>query len=111
MNKLLILSLSLLVLSSCYNDNEEDLYGLECVTENLTYSNDLEKVINESCATSGCHAAGTNYTDYTNYNNILADTGIIFERSIVQKNMPPSSPLTECNYKLLQNWIAQGAQE
>tara|TARA_B110000914_G_C15399222_1_gene416318 strand:- start:575 stop:910 length:336 start_codon:yes stop_codon:yes gene_type:complete len=111
MNKLLILSLSVFVLSSCYNDNEEDLYGVECVTESLTYASNLEQVINESCATAGCHAAGTYNPDYTNYNNIIADTGIIFERSIIQKNMPPSSVLSDCNFKLLQTWIEQGAQE
>lgn len=111
MKKLLILSIGLLFISSCYNDNEEDLYGLACDTENLSYGNDLEEVIATSCATAGCHAAGTNNADYTTYNKIIADTGIIFERSIVQKDMPPSSALSDCDFKLLQNWIEQGAQE
>ncbi|MFT4644468.1 MAG: hypothetical protein ACI8ZX_000871 [Planctomycetota bacterium] len=111
MNKLLILIVSLLVLSSCYNDNEEDLYGLECVTEELTYVNELERVISSSCATSGCHDAGAVIGDYTNYNNIKADSGIIFERAIVQKDMPKGFALSDCDFKLLQNWIEQGAQE
>lgn len=111
MRNVLMIMVSLFVLSSCYNDNEEDLYGLECKTENLTYGNDLEEVIATSCATAGCHAAGTNNKDYSSYNKIIVDTGIIFERSIVQKDMPPSEVLSDCNYKLLQSWIVQGAQQ
>jgi len=112
MNKFtFVIGVLLITFSSCYYDKEEDLYGLECDTNNLTYSKNLEKIINESCATSGCHDSGSNNSDYSSYNKVVIDTGIIIERTIIEKTMPPSSNLSECNFKLIAEWIKQGAKE
>lgn len=113
MKKRLNFILVIVLLSSCYYDNQEDLYGLECDTENLTYAANLEKVISESCATTGCHVAGNGLPVYDTYIAVKAgvDNGTIMDRVITKKNMPPSGALSDCNISLIKEWIAQGAKQ
>lgn len=113
MNRILAISLMIIGLSSCYYDNQEDLYGIECDTENLTYSNQMEKVIAQSCATTGCHVSGTGNVIYDSYGSVKnsIDNGTILDRVINKKDMPPSEALSDCNYSLINEWIKQGAKE
>jgi hypothetical protein len=49
--------LTVFIVSSCYYDKEEVLYGSNCVTSNVTYSLTIRSIIsNYGCL--GCHVGG-----------------------------------------------------
>lgn len=113
MKKKIVFILSIVFFYSCYNDNEEELYGpVSCDVSAITYTNDVLPIINTSCATAGCHVSGgTGSGDFTNYTELKAkvDNGSFENRVLIQKNMPPSTPLTDCELQILQAWVDNGA--
>jgi hypothetical protein len=113
MKKLSIIFFITLLAISCYVDNEEELYGpVTCDTSAITYANDILPIINNSCATSGCHEAGnTAIGDFSTYAGVKAkvDNGTFTNRVLVQKDMPPAAPLSNCEQAKIQQWINDGA--
>jgi len=124
LNKNKILGIVLILLfgtsiSSCYYDNEEELYpygNLNCDTlTNITYTNSIQAIANTNCAISGCHT-GVNPTGgivLETYQQMksIADDGKLGNRVLVQQNMPPSGPLSTCDLEAIQVWINNGAPE
>jgi hypothetical protein len=104
------------ILSSCYYDNELELYGdapVECDSIG-TFMDNVKPIIEGNCATPGCHVAGggapglmENYTQIKSF----VDNGLLEQRALINKDMPPSGPLTECQQQLLQTWIDAGAPD
>jgi len=107
--------ISIVALSACDYDNEEDLFpeSAECDVSNITYDNTIGPLVSESCAYSGCHDGNSGVIGLTNYAavKVIADNGQMEERVLVQKNMPPSQPLTSCELKEIEAWLAAGAPE
>jgi hypothetical protein len=106
---------SMFFLSSCYYDVEEELYpGSNCQTIELpTYTNSIKAVIDANCATSGCHVdGGTGPANFTSYQGFVDYLPGGFEARVIDaRDMPPSIPLTPCDYQLFQIWITNGAPE
>ena len=104
-------------LTSCYYDNEEELYEFyyaanPCDTSNVTFAGMIFPIIQGNCSISGCHiAGGTGPGLYENYDQVKAsvDNGKLENRVLVLQNMPPTSPLTACQQFQLQVWIDAGA--
>jgi hypothetical protein len=120
-NILIILALALL--SSCYYDNEEELYpnpnGGDCDTTNVTYSGIIFPLINSTCI--GCHSGSAPQgnvllEDYTTisaaaaippgqygslYGAISHDPG----NSAMPKN---GTQLSDCKIKQVKAWIDAG---
>lgn len=75
MNKLIVLLL-VLVASSCYYDNEEELYrGVPtpaCDTTATTFQAVIKPIIDNNCAISGCHTDVTKAGNFSlqGYNNV-----------------------------------------
>lgn len=115
MKKTLVFLISIITFHSCYNDKVEDLYGpVTCDLSDITYTNDVAIIINSSCATTGCHVSGgTGTGNFTNFSELKSkvDNGTFATRVLNDKTMPPSTPLTECELLILQNWIDNGALE
>lgn len=117
MMKKLIYLICLIAISlwfqSCYNDNEEEIYGVvTCDVTEITYANDVQPIINSSCATTACHASGGSAPgNFTNFNELTdkVDNGSFVNRVLVQKTMPPNSELSNCELEILQAWIDGGA--
>lgn len=111
-NKIYFILLSL-ILTSCYNDNEQDIYGeVTCDTTDVTFSNSIQPIIDSSCATTGCHVSGgTGSGDFTSFNGIQSkiNNGSFENRVLVQKDMPPGTPLSDCDLELIQAWLDAGA--
>jgi hypothetical protein len=111
----------LLVLTtvSCYYDNEEELYELyyassPCDTSQVTFSGTVFPIIQGNCAVSGCHVAGGSGPGLMeNYNQIkfFVDNGRLEARALVQRDMPPSGPLTDCQQNQLRAWLSAGAPD
>ncbi|MFC2125150.1 hypothetical protein ACFLU5_10085 [Bacteroidota bacterium] len=112
---LLIYLLFLFVIQSCYYDNEEELYPdlPSCDTTDVNFSMVIQPIFNTNCATSGCHIPGTGRTDLSTYSGIKAivDDGRLEDRVIIQRDMPPSGPLSSCEIKLIEAWIENGATD
>jgi hypothetical protein len=101
-----------LALSSCYYDNEEDLYlgGSKCDTTNVTYSATIAPIFSGYC--NSCHSGSSpnanivtdNYTSVNaNIDRIIAainHTGPV--------NMPPDGSLTTCDLAKMNIWFREG---
>ena len=114
LKNILALGLLLVIASSCYYDNVETLYpnaDVNCDTVNVTFTHVASEIIYQSCATTGCHVAGTGRVLLTNYTEIKStiDNGLFVQRTIYAQDMPPQGPLSACNIKKLNAWINNGA--
>lgn len=102
------------LITSCQYDNEEELYpDVECDTVNVSYAEDIEPIIDNSCATSGCHVdGGTGNGSFKNYTRVKAkvDNGSMRQRVVVTQDMPPDpESLTACQINKIDAWIDAGA--
>jgi len=84
-----------LSITACTKDTmpTPTLTTVDCSTITASYANDIQPIMNNSCAISGCHVAGFSSGDFTNYTGLKAkvEDGTIKNRAIVQMNMPPAS--------------------
>lgn len=105
--------MSVLFFTACYYDNEEELYGgTPCNVFTVSFSADIMPLIQTECAISGCHVqGGAGSGIFDNYQNVKAkvDNGSLSNRVIVQRDMPPSGPLSNCQIAYIEEWIKQGA--
>ena len=110
-----ILLLPLLaLLAACGAENEDDLFGDDCDLTAVSYAADIAPIIETRCATTGCHVAGGSGPGILEtYANVKAmvDAGTFEDRVIVQQNMPPSTPLDDCQIDQIEDWLAQGAPD
>ena len=86
-----------------------------------TFNQNLQPILTERCALSGCHVAnGPHDIDFRTYQSFLAggDEGAVFIpgnaegseiiKEIVSGNMPPGGPpLSEAQIQLFKDWINQ----
>ena len=102
-----------LLLSSCYKDNEEYLYGeIDCDTTAVSFNKDIFPIIQINCTVTGCHkAGGTAPGTFENYNQIKAkvDDGDFKNRVLISQDMPPGVPLTDCQISHITKWLDDGA--
>jgi hypothetical protein len=105
----------LLVQTACYKDNRESMYPstLVCNTDSITWSKDIKVVVDNACATSGCHsnAAAAGAYDLSNYTGVktMVDNNR-FLAVIESGSMPKgAAPLDKCTINKIRSWIAQGA--
>lgn len=113
MNKLFLTLGCIIILTSCYKDNEEYLYGnVQCDTTDVSFANDILPIIEMNCSVVGCHVAGGSGTGtFENYDQIKAkvDDGSFRDRVIVQQDMPPGTPLSNCQIAHITKWLDSGA--
>ena len=115
-----VLLVFLVGMNSCYYDNAEDLYpGSSCDTTNISYSNDLRPLLDESCAYVGCHAGNSPSAqlDLTDYQDVkrIADNGQLVNRISRPSGdpglMPPGGRLGMCSIEQIEAWVASGAPQ
>ncbi|WP_435261544.1 hypothetical protein [Tenacibaculum sp. nBUS_03] len=104
----LLLSLLTVVLNSC---SSSEVPIPPPVTENITYSKNVKVIIDNSCATSGCHsasnpAAGLSLTNYTQVKNAAQNGSLHFR--IDNNTMPPSGPLASDKKNIIDKWKSDG---
>ncbi|MBE0663333.1 MAG: hypothetical protein IH597_12815 [Bacteroidales bacterium] len=117
----LIFFVLIIIVSGCYYDNEEYLYGdpgtgvVGCDTLNVTYSGTIAPILSTHCI--GCHNQNIPNAGVilNNYNGLKTqiDNGR-FWGAINHQNgfaiMPPSGiKLSNCNLLKIQKWIDDGA--
>lgn len=102
-----LLTLMMLAIS-CSKDLEK--------SATVSYQDDLLPIINSSCAGSYCHATPEYFTEYVNIKKTV-DEGLLWEKVIVEKSMPPSfnvevpgsAPISEDQRMMFATWIEEGA--
>ncbi len=117
-NKVLLIVLGIVSITSCYYDNAEELYGTgqkSCDTSVVTFSQDVSIIINNNCAFSGCHL-GTNAAagiDLSTYGSVSANATEIRNRINLPSGavglMPPTGRLNQCDIDKINAWIDMGA--
>ena len=105
----------LLMLGSCYYDNEEALYpGVSCDTSNTTFNGTVLPIIQSNCAQSGCHSdPAPSGLILTNYDQIkIAVLSHFLMDHITAQNgksmMPPSGKLSNCDINKINAWKLRG---
>ena len=81
----------------------------------VSYARDVKPIIQQNCATSGCHVAGFPDGDFTQYAPLKAkvDNGS-FKNSVIDWNapkMPETQKLPENQLRILQCWLNANAPE
>ena len=106
-------------LSSCYNDNEEDLYlkyptSSACDTTAVTYSTSVAPIFATYC--NGCHGGGNPSVNIAtdNYDAVVAHMdrikGCVHHESGFSAMPKDSSPLSTCDLAKIDIWIRDGMQ-
>ncbi len=107
------LLLSLFMFSSCYYDNEQDLYpeGSNCDVSNVDYQSTIKPIFELKCATAGCHVSGTGRKNLSTDSGIqdIVNDGRLEDRVLIRKDMPPSMPLSSCEIAYIKKWLEMGA--
>jgi hypothetical protein len=112
----ILFATSLFVVSGCYYDKEDLLYGnINCDTANVTYTQTIRSILtNNSCMS--CHAGtgasgGINLDTYTNV-KAIADNGKLYG-SITHAPgyvaMPQGGTMSACDIKKIKAWIDAGS--
>ena len=87
-------------------------YCDECDTLDYTFNGVISTIISRNCATSsGCHGSVSQNTIFTSYSGIksVADNGLLEQKAIIYKTMPPSAALPDCEMLLLKKWLDDGS--
>ena len=105
------------VVTSCYYDDYQTLYGTggTCDTAAVSFGSDIQPFVTAQCA--GCHgtASPSGGLSLTNHTQIAAATssGSLLNRVHLPASdplaMPPSGPLSSCQKAKLRTWKRQGA--
>ena len=130
MKKLLMISVLIIFLGSCYNDKYDKLYPLSSATTTtcdtsgtLSYANDIEPIIASNCFNpgNGCHdATGSSVSGY-NYQtsitslqsnalngSLLSDINFMPTRG--HNSMPLNgAQLSACDIDKITRWVNEGA--
>ncbi|MDD3637107.1 MAG: hypothetical protein PHN50_05905 [Bacteroidales bacterium] len=115
---LLMFFLLVFGLTSCYKDNEEELYpeaGNTCQTENISFSEDIFPIVNNNCMS--CHtgagaSGGLLLENYTHISDATVNGRLLgaIKHEPGFPAMPQSgNKLTDCQIKQFEAWVQQGA--
>jgi hypothetical protein len=108
--------LALAVHTGCYKDSKEAMYpSTGCDTTTVTWSSNIQPIINSNCATSGCHDASSSSGGYAlnTYSGVktIANNGRLLA-VIESGSMPKGAPkLDNCTINKVRRWINTGAME
>ncbi len=109
------LLLGMIVISSCYYDVEEELYPMGvCVTDNMSFQNNIVPIIQRNCYV--CHSAAANtgnitlegYNQFITYVNSGQLLGAIKHESGFSQMPQAASQLIACDIAKIEQWILQG---
>ena len=104
-----------LFLPSCSSDSLEDLQGSidSCAHDTISFTSKVMPMLQTNCGASAgsCHGSSSSRQYFIDYTTVKAkiDDGRIEDRALIQKDMPPSSPMSDCDQDLLRKWIDNGA--
>ncbi len=110
LKKIFLISFTLLFLSSC---KKEEIDVVDCSGVINTYQNDVKSIMDNNCATSGCHnssskKAGFDLSTYSGVNSAgsnKAFLGAIQHKSGYSKMPRGGSKLSDADIKTITCWV------
>jgi hypothetical protein len=126
MKKLLVIGLAALGCGGCYYDKYQEMYptvasnACDTTTTPSTYSGNVQKIMSDNCATTGCHntstaAASLDLTQYNTVKTISLDGRMLRDivwTSTASHRMPKGgSQMSDCNIKQVLYWVNKGAPQ
>ena len=113
MKKILLILSAFVLVNGCYYDVADELYpdtgSTNCDTTVSGYAARIAPMMTANCAISGCHVAGAQTPDLSNYTDVAANSALVNERTVIIKDMPPSGPMSACDIQALEKWIDNGS--
>lgn len=104
------LSIALLIssLSSC----EKKTPTTSC-DDSITYTSGIKSIIDNKCATAGCHVGNFPQGNFTTYAGLkpALSSGTFKREVITKKSMPKNSSLSESDFNKIDCWVAKGFPE
>jgi hypothetical protein len=78
-----------------------------------TYTSDIKKIIDASCAISGCHVAGSPNGVFTTYAGLskVISSGDLKRQVITNKTMPQNGSLSSSDYSKMNCWVQNNYAE
>ena len=113
--KNLLISLFVIVLfSNCTSVSSDDL--TIPISTNITYNKNVKSIIDQSCATSGCHnttsnAANLILENYTQVRDAFVNRNALGRMESTTNPMPPSGNLPSNSIQIIKDWRDQGYLE
>lgn len=101
------------LLQGCFYDNAQDYYvnipGSGCDTTAVSFAAKVKPILDNSCATAGCHSGAfpAGNVDLTTVANAQTHADRIVFRT-KQGTMPPSGALNSCFVNTIDAWVNQG---
>lgn len=108
-------------MAACNNDNYEELYpsasGGGCDTTDMSFSTDIMPIMNQYCATSGCHtstvrAGGYDFTMHSGVTLAVNNSrllGAIKQQGGFSPMPQGMAKLSDCDISKIEAWINAGA--
>lgn len=111
MKKLFSLLTIATILTSCSSDSTEDV--TTPVPTSVTYTANIKAIIDQSCATTGCHnsttsAFGLTLENYTQVKNAFQNKNALGRMESTTNPMPPNGNLPSTSIDAIKKWKAQG---
>ncbi len=109
--------MTILFWTSCYYDSEEELYGSSnCNTNEVTFSSDILKIIDNNCYS--CHDSANNFGGVTlegfeklkSYVDSGVLLGVVKQESGFSPMPKNAPPLLDCEIEKIEAWINDGAK-
>ena len=118
MKRIIGILTSIIVLSSCYNRNETNLYPgpATCDTSVVTFSGTILPIMQQHCAITGCHTGpstgnGLNYNLYSGLAVVASNGQLIpaIEHGNTPSPMPKDMPMLDaCTIDKIVRWVNEG---
>lgn len=112
-----ILATTIVWVSACSKDSEDEFAAQQCNTENMKYSTDILPIISANCY--GCHGNGTvtNGIDLDGYAKLKIQAGNgdlvgAVSHAAGYTPMPYNAPkLSDCDINKIKSWVQNGAPD
>ena len=114
MKNIVSIVLLALIFTSCSSDSLEDLVDpLPDDSTMITYKENVKSIIDQSCATSGCHNASTNsgnltLENYTQVKDAFQNRNALGRMESTSNPMPPTGNLPSTTISTIKKWKEQG---
>lgn len=107
-----LIAVCMVAFESCYNDSEEELYPNSNQTDTsaaVTWTLTVKPIIDQKCATAGCHVSGAQSPDLSSYLGVFNNKDRVKIRATELDNMPAAGALSQANQDAIAKWINNGA--
>lgn len=93
----ILLSAIIILSSGCITNTEDLSINGGNLPEDVSYSNSIQPIFNQSCGGSGCHTNGgsQNGVNLSSYSTALNSVGSNYGTNVIIKESPDESPLVD----------------